>query len=362
MPKLVVNAGTPQAREFELKPGTNYLGRGFANDFKIEDPSVSGSHAQIVLNGGAVMVKDLGSTNGTFINRSPVTEAALQSGQLLRLGGVEMLFQCEAAASVAVSSVVPGLTAMPPAPRTNGVRVTAPSAPPPVPRLSSPAIAAAPAPPVAATLMTAGSPPPAPPAAPPLAPAIVPGMVDAPPGMTTCKYHPKTAGQWLCQSCRLLFCSLCVSTRRTEAGTGYFCRKCATECVPVKVNYVAPKEKTLKEYSDVTVLVRSLSFGFGAAILAGVIWTGIAASVGFVIPGLFCWLTGILCGFSVKTACQDRPGIIFCLIAVGSCLLGIAFGEVGMALTVGYFGFGIWSIVGFMGGLFSAWRIGGGDF
>src|SRR5260221_12006440 len=92
MPKLVVNPGTPQAREFELKPGTNYLGRGFANDFKIEDPSVSGSHAEIVLNGGAVMVKDLGSTNGTSINPVPATEAALQPLHRVQLGGVELFF------------------------------------------------------------------------------------------------------------------------------------------------------------------------------------------------------------------------------------------------------------------------------
>src|SRR5882724_947447 len=365
MPKLVVNAGTPQPREFELKPGTNYLGRGFANDFKIEDPSVSGSHAQIVLNGGAVMVKDLGSTNGTFINRAPVTEAALQPGHMLRLGGVEMLFHDDAPAGVPVNTTVAGLTAMPPPPTTNGIKVTVPSAAPPVPRLSSPTIATTFTPRIASTVMTAAPPAPpmaAPPAAPPLAPAIVPGMVDAPPGMTTCKYHPKTAGQWLCQHCALLFCSLCVSTRRTEAGSGYFCRKCATECVPVKVNYVAPKEKKLKEYSDVIILVRSLAFGFGAAVLAGVIWTGTAALLGFVIPGLFCWLTGVLCGYAVKLACQDRPGVIFSLIAVGSCLLGIVFGEVGMALTVGYFGFAIWSLMGFLAGLFSAWRIGGGDF
>src|SRR5260221_864999 len=128
MPKLVVNAGTPQAREFELKPGTNYLGRGFANDFKIEDPSVSGSHAQIVLNGGAVMGKDLGSTNGTFINRSPVTEAALQPGQLLRLGGVELLFQCEVTAITAAWSVVPRFIARTPAPQADRIRVAVPVA------------------------------------------------------------------------------------------------------------------------------------------------------------------------------------------------------------------------------------------
>jgi len=95
MPRLIVNAGTPQAREYVLKPGTNYVGRGFANDIQLEDASVSGSHAQFILSGNAVAVKDLGSTNGTFINRAPITEAVLQPGQYLRLGGVELLFQAD---------------------------------------------------------------------------------------------------------------------------------------------------------------------------------------------------------------------------------------------------------------------------
>jgi len=170
--------------------------------FKIEDPSVSGSHAQIVLNGGAVMVKDLGSTNGTFINRSPVTEAALQPGHCLRLGGVEMLFQCEATASTAAGKRCSGFDRH--AARAASERNTG--------RRAERACACS-------ALITSfgwrcfhatgcsrsdGAPPvAAPPVAPPLAPPIVPGMVEAPPGMTTCKYHPKTAGQWLCQNCRL---------------------------------------------------------------------------------------------------------------------------------------------------------------
>ncbi len=381
MPKLVVNPGTPQAREFELKPGTNYLGRGFANDFKIEDPSVSGSHAEIVLNGAAVMVKDLGSTNGTFINRSQVTEAALQPGHMLRLGGVEMLFQSDVTASEPVNSTVPGLTAMPPPPQANGVRIVAPNSPPPAPRLSSPTVAttltpritptvmtAAPpvASPIAPAVMTAEPPISAPPMAPPLAPAIVPGMVEAPPGMTTCKYHPKAAGQWLCQQCRLLFCSLCVSTRRTESGTGYFCRKCGNECAPVKVKHVVTKEKALKTYSDMEVLMRAIGFGFGAAVLAGVLWTGFAALTQFDIPPIFCAATGALCGYGVKLGCQDRPGVIFSLMAVGFCLLGVIFGKVGMIIVTHNTILGIssmaYGLFGLMVGFFLAWKFGGGDF
>src|SRR5579872_2842442 len=133
MPKLVINPGTPQARELELKPGTNLVGRGFANDFKIEDPSVSSSHAEIVVNGNTVLVKDLGSTNGTFVNRAPVTNVPLQPGQWLRLGGVEMLFEAETAVAPAVEGEVhPEMAAVMVAPRITGARIAnaGPAVPP----------------------------------------------------------------------------------------------------------------------------------------------------------------------------------------------------------------------------------------
>lgn len=98
MLRLVLHAGTARARRFELKPGSSYLGRAFNNDFKIEDPSVSGSHVRIVVDGDIITVKDLGSTNGTFINLSQIREGYMQPGQLLRLGGVELLLEDEAPA------------------------------------------------------------------------------------------------------------------------------------------------------------------------------------------------------------------------------------------------------------------------
>src|SRR3974390_657308 len=93
MARLVVNPGSPVAWEIQLKPGANLIGRGFANDFKIADPSVSSSHCQIDVSAQGAVIKDLGSTNGTFINRAPVKESALQPGQTVHLGGVELLFQ-----------------------------------------------------------------------------------------------------------------------------------------------------------------------------------------------------------------------------------------------------------------------------
>ena len=88
MSRLIINPNTTSAWEVQLKPGTNLLGRGFANDFKIDNLSVSSSHCQIVLEGGRVVIKDLGSTNRTFVNRSAVTEATLQPGQTIHLGSV----------------------------------------------------------------------------------------------------------------------------------------------------------------------------------------------------------------------------------------------------------------------------------
>jgi pSer/pThr/pTyr-binding forkhead associated (FHA) protein len=93
MLKLVVKPSTTDRREFPLERGTIYAGRGNANDIKIEDPTVSNSHAQIIVEEGRVIIKDLGSKNGTYINGLPVTEGILQPGQSVRLGAVELIFQ-----------------------------------------------------------------------------------------------------------------------------------------------------------------------------------------------------------------------------------------------------------------------------
>ena len=92
MARLVINPGSPAAWEVQLKPGVNSLGRAQANDFLIADPSVSGTHCQIVVEGVKTTLKDLGSTNGTYLNRAPVKDAVLQTGQTIHLGGVEMAF------------------------------------------------------------------------------------------------------------------------------------------------------------------------------------------------------------------------------------------------------------------------------
>ena len=115
--RLLVNPGTPQAWEIQLKPGQNRLGRADQNDFQVNHPSVSGTHCEIVVSSAGVLLKDLGSTNGTYVNRAPVHEALLQTGQHLHLGGVEMLF--EATAPAGTSAPVAAHVAAPVAARIN---------------------------------------------------------------------------------------------------------------------------------------------------------------------------------------------------------------------------------------------------
>src|SRR2546427_4536924 len=105
MPRLLVNPGTPHTWAIDLKPGVNTLGRSSTNHFQIDHGSVSGSHCQITVDPDAITVQDLGSTNGTFIDRTPIQEQKLQPGQTLQLGNVELLFEHNGRPAVATTEV-----------------------------------------------------------------------------------------------------------------------------------------------------------------------------------------------------------------------------------------------------------------
>lgn len=75
---------------FELLPGLNRLGRNPTNDFRVSDPSVSSFHAEISVEPGVIRVRDLGSTNGTFIDDQKIDEAILRPENVLRLGNVRL--------------------------------------------------------------------------------------------------------------------------------------------------------------------------------------------------------------------------------------------------------------------------------
>lgn len=75
----------------ELKEFTT-LGRGDSNHIKLEDPFVSQRHARIEKKGDQFIVKDLRSSNGTFLNETQVMEAKLQRNDQVRLGESTWIF------------------------------------------------------------------------------------------------------------------------------------------------------------------------------------------------------------------------------------------------------------------------------
>jgi len=97
MAKLVVISEGFAGRSYELKVDNTTIGRMEDNAFQIPDQSVSGHHCEVVLKGQDIVVKDLNSTNGTFINGDKVTEKILKHGQVLRLGNIDLRLEVEGA-------------------------------------------------------------------------------------------------------------------------------------------------------------------------------------------------------------------------------------------------------------------------
>lgn len=100
MPRLVVLSEGLTGRSHELKAERTTVGRVEDNIFQIPDPSVSSHHCEILLSGSEVVIRDLNSTNGTFINGQQITEAALKPSQILRLGQVEVRLEGDQGAAV----------------------------------------------------------------------------------------------------------------------------------------------------------------------------------------------------------------------------------------------------------------------
>ncbi len=88
MPKLIVSGVT-----YELVEQLITVGRAPDNTIHIDDPSVSGRHAELRAAGKAYQLRDLGSTNGTRVNGSATGEITLHSGDRIRFGAVDARFE-----------------------------------------------------------------------------------------------------------------------------------------------------------------------------------------------------------------------------------------------------------------------------
>lgn len=167
MAKLIVESGPGKGSILELQTGVNTLGRAVGNDFVLEDLAVSGRHCEIVVSEISAKVRDLGSSNGTYINGKKVVEAALLDGHTLVLGQLTLRFV------------------------VGPVDITIPDLPPP--EIVEP---------------------------PPLAD-----------GSPACRTHHSVPATYACTQCSHMYCAECVKELRLVGGKSrVFCPSCSGAC------------------------------------------------------------------------------------------------------------------------------------
>jgi predicted component of type VI protein secretion system len=94
-PKLRVQsaAGLAAGSAYDLSEGA-LLGRGDQADIRLEDGFASSQHARLVPQGDVMVLEDLGSTNGTYLNGEPLRgPAPLHAGDRIRIGDSEFQFE-----------------------------------------------------------------------------------------------------------------------------------------------------------------------------------------------------------------------------------------------------------------------------
>jgi predicted component of type VI protein secretion system len=93
-PRLVVERapGHVPGMEYEIGDGA-VLGRGDQAEIRLDDPFASSTHARIIRQGGTVVLEDMGSTNGTFLNEELLSgPQPLHPGDRVRIGDSEFTY------------------------------------------------------------------------------------------------------------------------------------------------------------------------------------------------------------------------------------------------------------------------------
>jgi pSer/pThr/pTyr-binding forkhead associated (FHA) protein len=174
MARLHIKTAGLENQSIELRLGVNRVGRSPDADFQIVHPTISSLHCELVLTDGGVILRDLESTNGTFVEGKPVREATLVAGQTIHLGDVELLVE-NTDARVAIPKFVN------------------PEAPPP-------------------------------------APIVVPKD-----GAVMCPKHTQTPVTHQCTVCKEVMCEACVHRLRRKGGkfTLLLCPTCSNAVEPI---------------------------------------------------------------------------------------------------------------------------------
>ena len=92
MAMLVVRKGPNAGSRYLLDAEVTHAGRHPNSDIFLDDITVSRRHAEVVRRGGGYVVRDVGSLNGTYVNRDRVEEGPLASGDELQIGKFRLVF------------------------------------------------------------------------------------------------------------------------------------------------------------------------------------------------------------------------------------------------------------------------------
>jgi two-component system, cell cycle response regulator len=83
---LVVIYGMDLGKKFNLNQPALTIGRSSKSDVQVDQESVSRSHAKIINTGKTIILRDLGSTNGTYVNDELIDEYVLRDGDFIKIG------------------------------------------------------------------------------------------------------------------------------------------------------------------------------------------------------------------------------------------------------------------------------------
>ncbi len=89
---LVVKRGPNAGSRFVLEADVTRAGRHPESDIFLDDITVSRRHAEFVAQGRDFVVRDVGSLNGTYLNRERIEQAQLTSGDEVQIGKFKLVF------------------------------------------------------------------------------------------------------------------------------------------------------------------------------------------------------------------------------------------------------------------------------
>lgn len=83
---LVVIYGFDLGKKYNIEKSPILIGRSSKSDIQVDQESISRQHAKIVNTGREIVIRDLDSTNGTYVNDVAITEHVLRDGDLIKVG------------------------------------------------------------------------------------------------------------------------------------------------------------------------------------------------------------------------------------------------------------------------------------